>query len=310
MGTKLYAMPRGIERQGMTSTNPMKWTSKYGSVVGAIWNSASADGMNEAGLVANLLYLAESNYGERDAALAGLSVSVWAQYYLDNFATVAEAVEATKTVQVVPFGLTHKGEAVDAPIHISLADATGDSAVIEILDGKPVIHHGKQFTVMTNSPPYDEQLILLKQYEGLGGNKPLPGTADADDRFVRSAYYLTKLPEQPTTYQEAVAGVLTVIRNAATPIGANDPVKPNVSATQWRTISDLTNKRYFFEFTNMPNVVWIDLDKLSLNEGAPVQAFDLAADLEASGQISDKFSDVKPFEFQTGGTVVTWKLKK
>jgi penicillin V acylase-like amidase (Ntn superfamily) len=33
MGTKLYAMPRGIERQGMTPTNPMKWTSKYGSVV-------------------------------------------------------------------------------------------------------------------------------------------------------------------------------------------------------------------------------------------------------------------------------------
>ena len=51
---------------------------------------------------------------------------------------------------------------------------------------------------MTNSPPYDEQLVLLKQYQGLGGNKPLPGTADADDRFVRGAYYLTKLPEQPT----------------------------------------------------------------------------------------------------------------
>ena len=181
MGTKLYAMPRGIERQGMTPTNPMTWTSKYGSVVGAIWNAASSDGMNEAGLVANLLYLAESNYGDRDAALAGLSVSVWAQYYLDNFATVADAVEAAKTVQVVPFRLTHKGDEVDAPIHISLADATGDSAIIEILDGKPVIHHGKQYTVMTNSPPYDEQLGLLKQYEGLGGNKPLPGTADADD---------------------------------------------------------------------------------------------------------------------------------
>ena len=304
MGTKLYAMPRGIERQGMTPTNPMKWTSKYGSVVGAVWNAASADGMNEAGLVANLLYLAESNYGDRDAALAGLSVSVWAQYYLDNFATVADAVEAAKTVQVVPFRLTHKGEDVDAPIHISLADATGDSAIIEILDGKPVIHHGKQYTVMTNSPPYDEQLVLLKQYEGLGGNKPLPGTADADDRFVRGAYYLTKLPEQPTNYQEAVAGVLTVIRNAATPIGANDPVKPNVSATQWRSIADLTNKRYYFEFTNMPNVVWMDLDKLNLDKGAPIQLFDIASDLEASGNVSSKFRPAKAFEFIEAGATV------
>ncbi|MGD2000733.1 MAG: linear amide C-N hydrolase, partial [Desulfobacterales bacterium] len=49
MGTQLYAMPRGIERQGMTPTNPMKWTSKYGSVVAAVWNAATADGMNEAG---------------------------------------------------------------------------------------------------------------------------------------------------------------------------------------------------------------------------------------------------------------------
>jgi choloylglycine hydrolase len=157
---------------------------------------------------------------------------------------------------------------------------------------------------MTNSPPYDEQLVLLKQYEGLGGNKPLPGTADADDRFVRGAYYLTKLPEQPTSYQEAVAGVLTVIRNAATPIGANDPVKPNVSATQWRSIADLTNKRYYFEFTNMPNVVWMDLDKLDLDKGAPVQLFDMASDLEASGNVSSKFRPAEAFEFiEAGGTV-------
>ena len=136
MGTVLYAMPKGIERQGLTKANPMKWTSKYGSVVALIWEAASADGMNEAGLNANLLYLAESDYGDRDPDLAGVSISVWAQYYLDNFDTVAEAVEATKLIQVRTFELTHHGKQVDAPLHVSLADTTGDSAVIEILDGK------------------------------------------------------------------------------------------------------------------------------------------------------------------------------
>jgi choloylglycine hydrolase len=95
-----------------------------------------------------------------------------------------------------------------------------------------------------------------------------------------------------------------VIRNAATPIGANDPVKPNVSATQWRSIADLTNKRYYFEFTNMPNVVWMDLDKLKLDKGAPVQLFDMASDLEASGNVSSKFRPAEAFEFiEAGGTV-------
>ena len=53
-----------------------------------------------------------------------------------------------------------------------------------------------------------------------------------------------------------------------------------------------------------PNVVWIDLDDLNLKKGAPVQAFDLAADLEASGEVSDKFRPAKPFEFIKAGASV------
>ena len=307
MGTKLYVMPQGIEHDGLVDENALRWTSKYGSVVSTIWDCGTADGLNEAGLCANVLYLAEAVYGERDTSLPGLSVALWCQYFLDNFATVAEAVDAAKSIQLQPIELIHKGERVDAPLHLSLSDSTGDSAVIEILDGKPVIHHGPQYTVMTNSPPYDEQLILLKQYEGLGGSKPIPGTMEAEDRFARGAFYLTKLPEDPGSYQAAVAGVLSVIRNMATPLGANDPVRPNISATIWRTICDCTNRRYYFEFTDMPNVVWMDLDKLNLSKGAPVQMFDFAADLEASGEVSDKFTPTDPLVFQKAGTAVTWK---
>jgi len=307
MGTKLYAMPKGIERDGLVEENPVRWTSKYGSVISLVWDCATADGLNEAGLCANLLYLAEANYGERDASRPGLSIALWVQYFLDTCATVAEAVETAKSHQIQPIQLIHKGENVDAPLHLSLSDASGDSAIIEILNGEPHIHHGPQYTVMTNSPPYDEQLILLKQYEGLGGSKPIPGTMEAEDRFARGAFYLTKLSENPDSYQAAVAGVLSVIRNMATPLGANDPVRPNISATIWRTIGDCTNKRYYFEFCDMPNVVWIDLDSLKIDEGAPVQVFDLAGNFEAAGDVSAKFQPVQSIDFQKAGTTVTWK---
>lgn len=307
MGTELLVLPKGIKRNGLTKTNPATWVSKYGSVVSLIWDGAVADGMNEAGLNANLLYLAETDYGDRDAGRAGLSVSVWVQYYLDNFATVAEALAATESIQVRSFNITHQGQAVAAPIHLSLADATGDSAIIEILDGKTVIHHGPQYTVMTNSPTYDEQLVLLKQYQGLGGTKPLPGTTQAEDRFARGAYYLTKLPEKPGSNQEAVAGVLSVMRNMSAPIGAVDPVKPNVSPTQWRTVSDLTNSRYYFELTNMPNVVWVNLDNLNLQAGAPALIFNLASDFKASGDVSGAFKAAPPVSFFKEGTTVKWK---
>lgn len=61
MGTKLHVMPRGIAREGLVDENPLKWTSKYGSVVATIWDASTTDGMNEAGLNANVLYLAETN---------------------------------------------------------------------------------------------------------------------------------------------------------------------------------------------------------------------------------------------------------
>jgi choloylglycine hydrolase len=217
---------------------------------------------------------------------------------------VAEAVEAAKSIQVVPFKVVHKGELGESTIHMEVADASGDSAIIEILDGKPVIHHGRQYKVVANSPTYDEQLALMKEYEGLGGSKPVPGGSQSDERFVRGAYYAQMLPEQPASYQAAVAGVLSIMRNLSTPFGMDDPDKPNISATRWRTIADLTNKRYYFEFADMPNVVWVDMDKLNLDEGASAQKFNLATHFDASGQVADKFQPTEPPAFIEAGAKV------
>lgn len=51
--------------------------------------------MNEAGLMANLLWLVESEYPTfGKGSKPGLTIAAWAQYVLDNFATVQEAVAA------------------------------------------------------------------------------------------------------------------------------------------------------------------------------------------------------------------------
>ncbi len=108
---------------------------------------AACDGINEAGLVVNALYLNEADYG--DAESSGkplLSIGGWVQYILDNFGNVAEAVEALKKE---PFALV----APDFPGgkkaggHVAIADDTGDSAIFEYLEGKLVIHHDRKYTV-------------------------------------------------------------------------------------------------------------------------------------------------------------------
>ena len=86
---------------------------------------------------------------------------------LDQAATVGEALALLAEVQVV---VMHARE-TKATVHLALEDAAGDSAIIEHLDGKPVVHHGSQYRVMTNDPPYDEQLRLLAGLDSPPGRR-------------------------------------------------------------------------------------------------------------------------------------------
>ena len=60
--SNIYLFPRGMKRAGADSGNTIHWTSKYGSVITAGYDIGTSDGMNEKGLVANILYLTESSY--------------------------------------------------------------------------------------------------------------------------------------------------------------------------------------------------------------------------------------------------------
>jgi len=113
----------------------------------------------------------------------------------------------------------------------------------------------------------DQQLELAREYKGLGGDKPLPGTSSAHDRFVRASYYFKYLPG-PANYRAAVAGVLSVMLNVSAPFGVSEPGKPNISATIFRTVADLTNGIYYYQSALSPNIVWLDLRKLNLAAGA------------------------------------------
>ncbi|WP_281173888.1 linear amide C-N hydrolase [Afifella pfennigii] len=182
--TALWVYPRGMEHDGGVGENPITWTSKYGSVFASFYDAANADGMNEAGLVANILYLAESDFG--DAAATGkptLSVGAWGQYFLDKYATVEEAVA---DMQDPPFTvvapLLPNGR--PAAVHLSLSDASGDSAIFEYIDGELHIHHSRDYDVMTNSPAFEEQLALVNYWRIIGGDRFLPGTINAADRFL------------------------------------------------------------------------------------------------------------------------------
>jgi len=261
VGTNLWVFPRGMQRSGEAGPNSVLWTSRYGSVIASGYDISTTDGMNEAGLVANVLWLVESSYPGYDDKTPGLSIAAWAQYVLDNFATVQDAVDALKKQ---PFTLvTDKvpGENRLATLHLSLSDASGDSAIIEYIEGKQVIHHRRAYQVMTNSPVFEKQLAMEEYWKQVGGTVMLPGTNRASDRSARAMFYANAIPKS-TNELESIASVFSVIRNVYVPYGIATPEEPNISSTRWRTVADQKRMRYFFESALTPNVFWVDLVKL------------------------------------------------
>jgi len=287
----LWVFPQGIKRNGGGSKNALTWTSKYGSVITSFYGTASADGMNEKGLVGNMQYLTDSDYG--DPAKTGkptISIGAWLQYFLDNYATVEEAVAA---MQEPPFTIVSKPVAngVAAEIHMAISDATGDSAIFEYIDGELVIHHGREYVVMTNSPIYSEQLALNAYWEKAGGENFLPGTTSATDRWVRASYYLKTMKKQEDR-KLALATVFSLIRGVSAPISSASGVE-----TLWRSVADHDAKTYYFDSAISPSVFWIDLKKVDLKPGAKAKTLKISKDNPLAGEVSSQLQEAEPFEF-------------
>ena len=234
MKSNIWIFPSGMARGSGMGDKSLKWTSRYGSVVTSGYEAGTADGMNEKGLVANLLYLTESEYPPLDDKRPALTVGAWAQYLLDNFASVEEAVAVMRQEKfrmvTIPAPNGAKGN-----VHVSISDSSGDSAIMEYIKGKLVITHGRQYQIMTNSPIYSDQLALNEYWRQIGGTVMLPGTNRAADRFARAAFYINACV-QTADPRESVAAVFSVMRNVSV-----TPRHPHADSAQY-FIDDLAHR--------------------------------------------------------------------
>jgi penicillin V acylase-like amidase (Ntn superfamily) len=294
----LWVFPRGMERTGEVGPNSIRWKSKYGSVATSSFDIATTDGMNEKGLVANMLWLTESSYADFDknGTKKGVAISLWLQYILDNYASVAEAVGELKKEEFVVVSDLIPGTDRFTTVHVSISDATGDNAVLEYIDGRLVIHHDRSYTVMTNSPVFDQQLAINQYWKSIPGTIMLPGTNRAADRFVRASYYINAIPQTDNT-RVALASVFGVIRNCSVPLGISSETEPNISSTRWRTVADQKNRVYYFDNVVNPNVVWVEFAKLDFGEKAQVRKLSLDGNENYSGECSAHFKKNSPLRF-------------
>jgi penicillin V acylase-like amidase (Ntn superfamily) len=127
---------RGVAKKAIPlkpSDRPASWVSKYMSVTFNQYGREFPNGgMNEAGLVVEVLWLNTTTYAPVDDKPT-VNELQWIQYQLDNFATVAEAVAAAPAVRI---------SQAYGKVHYFMCDESSACATFEGLDGKLSVKSG------------------------------------------------------------------------------------------------------------------------------------------------------------------------
>lgn len=295
------------------------WQAKYSSIVSLVGNDelglGSIDGINNQGLAVNGLedlfaYFEDNNNvidagkvnplalikaieKDRKAFLDQLEIPKnaqllsslrWVQFTLDCFDTVKAAShyfrENPDRLYIysddVPDGLD---TITKAKLHLTLSDRHGNSAIIELRDGKFKVYENPNYNIATVNPAYDVQLELLKPWqekwkqevqiqETLAGFTlfDVPGGPVSQQRFARAAYYY-EFSLSANNRKNALAQTRALMAATATPLCYNSmkysTVEGQSSNTLWCCISEHAALRYHLINTYTMAPVWVNFDNLS-----------------------------------------------
>ena len=292
--TDIYVYPAGLEKVSDDAPDAIKWTSKYGAAYAVSYGGGITEGMNEKGLVVNGLFCKGTVYtNEQTERHAPMSLAVFVAWILDNNATTDEAVEMLRSSKFSIKGQTFDGGTVST-LHWGITDASGKTAILEFDNGKMNIYDPGDIRAMTNDPQWPAMKAIVEYWEKVGGANMLPGTVKSPDRCVRANYFAHNV-ERTADPAIGVSIARSVIMPSCVPYLYAVEGEPNLSSTQWRSYSDLKNKRYYFEVVTNMGYVYVDLSKINLKAGQPVWKYEVANDPQLAGEVNKYMIKTNPF---------------
>ena len=245
---------RGVAKQSLPAKpddQPARWLSRHASVTfNQYGREFPAGGMNDAGLVVEVMWLDSSTY-ERADGRPTLNELQWIQYQLDSFATVTEMTAAAPALRVSP---------VYARVHYLACDRSGACAAFEHIGGKQVVTPGAR--ALTNHPYAESAAWASRQ-------KQPPAGAGSLERFARAARQAASPP----------AGDLV-----AAAFGVLDGVR--WSESQWNIVYDPVHLRVSFRTRVNRSIKTLDLGKVDASCAKPVALVDI--DTDPSGDVAGR----------------------
>ncbi|MCM1451756.1 MAG: linear amide C-N hydrolase [Clostridium sp.] len=293
--TNIFVYPRGMEKVSNNKGKIIKWKSKYGAVYAVGYNAGVTEGMNEKGLSVNGLFCRGTIYNtpevENNADIPAMSLAVIVEWMLDNCATTREVVDLVKSTEFKIVGATFDGGTVST-LHWGITDDEGKTAILEFQQGQMNIYE-TEVPVLTNDPAWPDMLAINHYWEGVGGANFLPGSVKSPDRFVRG-YFFENSVERTNDSNTGLAVIRSILNNCSVPFKYSLGDK-NLSQTQWRSFSNLRDRKYYFENVTDLGLYYVDLMECNLQPGASVLYFDTQDARNAIGNITGQMVESQPF---------------
>jgi penicillin V acylase-like amidase (Ntn superfamily) len=250
---------RGTRKLSRVEPQGASWTARHGSIT---FNQFGRDnpttGVNEQGLMVSLMWLDATAYPPPDHRPA-VGILEWIQYHLDQHASVAEVVANAEAVRPTS----------RIPIHYLFADASGDAAAIEFLDGTLVVHRGETLPVraLANSTYADS----VAAFEAAKRTGEMPTSGSSLDRFVRGAM-LASGDGDPMARGFAVLAAVA-----------------RLGFTRWSIVYDLGAGDVYFKTDTNEAIRRVTVTGFDLSCRTPVQMLDVTA--PGSGDVATGFVD-------------------
>jgi len=246
---------RGVNKESLVfpPEKNIAWTSKYGSITfNQFGKEFPYGGINEKGLVIEIM-VTVAEYEEPDERPV-VNELQWVQYQLDNCSSVKEVLATSGNIRI---GQTHES------LHYLICDSTGNTAIIEFIEGKMVTHKGNDLSVtVLENDLYKESLERYKDEKSC--------------RFTKAVNMLKEYKGNGGT--QAVDYCYKVLDEVAL-------------SAEWSIVYDITNREIHFNTTQNREIRNIKMSDFSFDCNNQSEYYNLSN--EHAGNVSSKFTELK-----------------
>jgi penicillin V acylase-like amidase (Ntn superfamily) len=271
----------GLQKKALSSGTPAQWTSKFGSITfNQVARELPQGGVNEAGLVVEVLWLDSAQYPAPDTRPA-VSELQWVQYQLDNFGSTQEVLD-----HLLLQDLTI-AKAV-ATVHYLVCDKEGQCAAVDPIKGLIVTHSKSTlpFPMLTNST-YEDSVASANKYVQSDTCSEVPNNYLSLNRFDHVACDLANY-SRGSDQESPVDKAFSILDSIAGFPGEAEAGTTDL--TQWSIAYDLTQMKIHFKTRDSKILKTIDIRAFDYSCSKPVQVLDVNFVAAPNSDVTSQFS--------------------